>query len=233
MKLKYRPIPTRLVFQDSHYKHVFGGPPKHTGTIPKDSAVSLHHVLSLDLADPFVPFESDNNLSIVPLYYPLLYGFGGGEAQYKVISDTEIELLYVCDSDKPDTDEDYPYMDEFPQRSFSLKQFSYEEFRAFLISEQAPCYDESAEDKRLLNGLTRGLVQIGGPIFPIQGAIKWECRNSECKWHQKPATLRVFARVATAIQDMTPMFGELSDDVEIYFGLCKMCKTIVTVNRCT
>ena len=62
----------------------------------------MHLLLTLDLADPVVPVApKDIQISRLPLYYPLRFGGGGGEAQYRVVSDTEVEIYYVV-SNEPD-----------------------------------------------------------------------------------------------------------------------------------
>ena len=233
LKVKQAAAPCRVEFRSGRYRHAFGGPPTHQGVTPRGAAVPMHRVLTLDLADPLAPvMVGGDRLNGLPLYYPLRYGGGGGEAQYRVVGNDEIELLHLGDAE-PD-DEEYPFMDEFPLRPVTLEPFTYEQFRALLMAEQGQGFDLVPADRALIGTIGyHRLVQVGGRIHPMQGDLRWSCRNPACKWSGRVATLDVLARVsATPCQDIM-IFGEHGTDVEIYFGLCRACGCVVTVNRCT
>ncbi len=233
LKEKYRTKPSRVVFGGSHFKHSFGGAARDQGATPAGSSVPMHLLLTLDLADPLVPIApKDAQLSRLPLYYPLRYGSGGGEAQYRVVSDNRIDLYHIV-CEEPD-DDPYPFMDEFPERPFRLQPFTYAQFRALLMDEQAPEFEASFWDRRRVRSLDRThLIQFGGRIFPIGGAPLWQCRNPKCAWSHLQSTLHIFARVSDMPAADIAIFDEDGAGVEIYFGLCRKCGSIVTFNRCT
>lgn len=195
----------------------------------------MHLLLLLDARDKLVPLEAENGPmpSRIPLYYPLRYGIGGGEVQYEVVDDQSIRIISISDQ-KPDH-EVYPFMDAFPERRFSLQPFTYEQYRAFLMSEQGPGMDTSEENTRIVREEVDPwhLIQLGGAIFPIQGDIEWTCENKRCKWKGTSARIHTFCRVSATPSEDIQIFGEYGTDVEVYFGLCRMCGTIVAVNRCT
>jgi hypothetical protein len=226
--------PCRVVFELLG-RHVFGGPAVHAGSTPAGSSVPMHLLMSLDTADPLFPLAAaEGELPAhLPLYYPLRYGLGGGEVQYEVLNADTVQILSIC-NETPD-DEEYPFMLEFPSEKFSLKAFTYTEYRAFLIYEQGRGMKVSPADRRIvMNGVEPGtLIQFGGAIFPIGGQIRWRCANRRCKWKGKETTINVFCRVSATPLPGVQIFGEYGTDVEIYFGLCRMCGTIITVNRCT
>lgn len=233
LKAKYKSKPCRLIFGKSRFGHVFGGAPIHRGSTPAGCSVPLHRVLTLDLSDPLVPVEvSGRRLRFLPLYYPLRYGVGGGKAQYRVVSDVSIELLDISKGG-PDT-EQYPLMDQFPERPFHLKPFSYEQYRALLMAEEGEGFKPSRSDREHLEVVDQDhLVQIGGNVSPIGGDMGGQCRNPKCSWAGSVVTFDVFARVSATPAPDIQMFGEWGTDVEICFGLCRGCGTIVTQNRCT
>lgn len=225
--------PCRIIFDRSRYLHRFGGLPKHKGTVPRGGKVSMHHLLTLDLRDPLCPVETKESwLRYVPLYYPLRYGCGGGQAQYQIISNEKIKILHINETGVDE--EVYPFMTEFPEFRLRLEPFSYEQFRALLMAEQADAYEISAQDEKRLKSIGQEhLVQIGGPIFPLGSDIRFECQNPKCSWFGRMAVAEVIARFNSDVKTGVEIFGEFGADVQIYFSLCQMCGTIVTQNRCT
>lgn len=190
-------------------------------------------MMLLDTKDPLVPIETeDASPAFLPLYYPLRFGMGGGEAQYEILAD-DIKLYAICDTE-PDDDE-YPFMTAFPKLLFDLVPFTYEQYRAHLVSEQGTGMETSPEDWKIVKEQVDPwhLIQFGGAIYPVQGDISWKCQNKKCEWHDVDARIDTFCRVSATPKDEIQIFGELGTYFEIYFGLCRVCGTIVTVNRCT
>src|SRR5688500_17368587 len=93
--------------RDSSGRHVFGGQPYHKGITPNGSDVPTHRIFVIDLTDPELPFSSPD-LKALPLYYPLKYGIGGPGMQYRIVSESEIEIIHMTDSE-PDP-EDIAYV---------------------------------------------------------------------------------------------------------------------------
>lgn len=193
----------------------------------------MHRLLTLDMSDPLVPLEfSGASIRYLPLYYPLRYGYGGGQAQYRVVSNTRIEVLNV--NERGPDDDEYPFMDHFPERSVYLEPFTYEQFRALLIAEEGDGFDLSRQDLRSLRGIKHEhLIQLGGHVSTLGGDIRVRCKNPKCDWENTDTAVHVFARVSAVPAADLLLFGEFSSDVEIYYGFCRGCGTIVTCNRCT
>jgi hypothetical protein len=233
LKEKDRSPPCKVTFQ-SEGRHIFGGPPTHGGTTPQKSRVPMHLVMTLDTRDPLVPLQTEDGIMppYLPLYYPLRYDMGGGEVQYEVVDEKNIRIISVS---KLLDDEEYPFMESFPQKWFSLSPFTYEQYRALLISEQGSGMETSAEDWRIVKEEVDPwhLIQFGGAIFPIQGEIRWTCQNKNCDWKGMETRVETFCRLSATPTDDIEIFGEHGTDVEIYFSLCRMCGTIIAVNRCT
>lgn len=231
LKAKENSSPSRVVFKRSKYQHLFGGVAGHKGSIPANQSAPMHLVLTLDMRDPLVPLEFvDKSIQSLPLYYPLRYGDGGGEAQYRVVSDSSIELLHINGSEADD--EEYPFMVSFPEVSFSLETIPYEQYRAVLMWEQGKGYTTSPSDERLCHELMPFLY-LAPDILPPCGKLHWSCRNKKCDWFDCDAVIQSFARVSAVPTDDIEMFGEHGTDVEIYFSLCRKCGTIVAQNRCS
>lgn len=195
----------------------------------------MHLLMLLDATDELVPVKTDKGIlpARLPLYYPLRYGIGGGEVQYEVVDDQNIRIVYI--SDKRPDNEVYPFMESFPERRFALQPFTYEQYRAFWMSENGSGMKLSDEDWRIVKEDVAPwhLIQFGGSISVIQGGIRWKCRNKGCEWKGILAGVDTFCRVSATPTDDIQIFGEHGTDVEIYFSLCRMCGTIVAVNRCT
>lgn len=225
--------PVQLRFGACKFGHEFGGPATHEGAIPFPNSVAMHRMLTLDLADEAVPIYAENcQLSFLPLYYPLRFGFGGGEAQYRIVSEHRIEVLHIGANSHDE--ESYPHMDMFPRRTFQLQTIPYKHFRALLMSEQGRSFTPSTEDRKLLRELDASRLSfLGDGLLTLGGDTAWQCKNKTCPWSDQYASLHIFARIAGSPCAGLEIFGQHGSDVQIYFGLCQMCGTIVTFNRCT
>ena len=199
----------------------------------------MHLMMILDMNDPLVPIQPDESgLRFLPLYYPLRYGFGGGEVQYSVDSNDKITILSAFHMKSVDEGEDYPFPDQFPQLPASLVPLSYVQHRAIVESEHSSNHfnedEECKADLQILKDLDYWkLARFGDNFSPIQGGIQLCCQNKKCKWKGKVVRVEVFASFRNSLTDDISIWGEYGDDVEIYFGLMSCCNTITTVNRCT
>ena len=199
----------------------------------------MHLMMLLDMNDPLVPVEPDDSgIHILPLYYPLRYGFGGGEVQYSVDSDDKITILSALHKQGVDEGEDYPFPGQFPELPASLVPLSYVQHRAIVASEHGSNHfmedAESKSDLQILKDLDYWkLIRFGDSFSPIQGDIQWPCQNEKCESRGKPVRVDVFASFTGAITNEISIWGEYGDCVEIYYCLMSCCKTITSVNRCT
>ncbi len=211
--------------------HRFGGPPSHRGITPTNTDTPLHLMLLLDLADGNCPIVSDGTTRYLPLYYPLKYGYGGPAVQYAVLSDDEIELLYMSD-DAPDAeDSQYVKVAQLPSSSAELLPLTYEQARALAL----PGYlQPNADDLAILRELEREhrLILIGGyDQLPIN-AGDVICRNPECKFFNRRVWLDLVASIPPVpINGAEDFWYEYEGgDMEFYFGLCRYCKTVIAFN---
>jgi hypothetical protein len=239
IKSRNDPWPSILRFRAGDYKHRFGGSPCHDGVIPAKHKVPMHLLMLLDMNDPLVPIEADDSgIRILPLYYPLRYGFGGGEVQYSVDSDSRITILSALHKEEVDNGEDYPHPDQFPECPASLVPLSYVQHRAIVASEHGSNHfsenPESMRDLQILKDLDYWkMVRFGDSFSPVQGGIHWPCQNKKCEWIGKHVRVDVFASFTGALTEKISIWGEYGNSVEIYFCLMSCCKTVTTVNRCT
>ena len=191
IKNRYDPWPSIVRFIGGKYQHRFGGSPCHEGVVPKKHKVPMHLMMILDMNDPLVPIQPDESgLRFLPLYYPLRYGFGGGEVQYSVDSNDKITILSAFHMKSVDEGEDYPFPDQFPQLPASLVPLSYVQHRAIVESEHSSNHfnedEECKADLQILKDLDYWkLARFGDNFSPIQGDIQWCCQNKKCKWKGK------------------------------------------------
>ena len=190
-------------------------------------------ILEIDLRDPLCPLKvDDDSISTVPFYYPLSFDFGGGEVQYTLKSDNEIHLFNTPIEDEDY--EEYPYPEELPEHPVSLVPLSYEEFRALTVWDVNYAYETPDSDKTILDRIDSShIIRIGGSINPPYGSIQWQCKNQECKWSEIEAAAGMIASIPSEPIEGLDMWGADGWGPDIYFCLCRSCKTIFTVNRCT
>ena len=142
-------------------QHRFGGQRrdlKITGVkLPKP----IHHFLTLDTRDPLCPVESDV-FTKLPLLYPRLYGAGGGEIQYTVLSNTEIAVHHLseCCPDDP-----YIESDALPEARATLHEFSYAQERLLCALAGSFRRRLSSADRKILRTCDDGKVWRAGGYF--------------------------------------------------------------------
>ncbi len=243
LRQRYDPHPSKLSFKPGKFTHVFGGSPRHKGAKPKGHEVPMHLLIDLDLTDLQVPIESESDLRRLPLYYPIGYGGGGGEVQYRVDSDSEITILSSFDDEEPDEYPETYFPEGFPELKVSIEPLTYEQFRAIIMSEHGSNHyknDKSQKrDHKLFEKMNSGqIIRFGHPdsFSPIQGDILWGCQNRDCEYFKKSVKVDIFAQFADKLTDEISIWtepGGSSSLVEIYFGLIQCCKTIITENHST
>ena len=74
------------------YSHSFGGPPRHTGVIAKGATKPLQLYYNLDTTDPNCQIKIPG-CRWLPLYSATR--FQGSSLSYRIVSDTEIEILHL------------------------------------------------------------------------------------------------------------------------------------------
>lgn len=217
----------RLVIQGVG-RHVFGGGPRHRGTTPSGSDISLHHFLTIDLADLKSPFHYClDSIRYLPLYYPLAYGYGGAEIQYEVVSDDEIRIVWMRDTSYGKIE----VVSELPQSNAEIVALTYEEFRIRLF-EQHPSQPElDATDQNIWKRLGGNYnVMFGGHSHRQHGRIY--CKNPSCS--ESEVDLEFITAIPPIPIDGTTEFWGDYDNIglDFCFGLCPSCRTIIAFNRC-
>ena len=193
---------------DKNGKHIFGGLQKHNGVLPDDSNVPVHLLLTIDLSDTNIPVNS-TNLKFLPLYYPLKYGLGGPSMQYEVVSDTEINIIYLSDPKPDDPDSAYVKVDAFPEINYMA---------------------QSPVDENDLDWFT---ITIGGNATLDHESDR--CENPNCpNYHTNTNTELIAAIPPIPIAGHDEIWWDFDGAYMIfYFWLCRGCNTIITCNRCT
>lgn len=194
--------------RDAAGRHVFGGTPIHQGITPPGSHVPTHRVFEIDLTDPQLPFRSDR-LQKLPLYYPLKYGIGGPGMQYRVVSESGIEIIYMTDP-KPDPEEvAYVKVNEFPEVKFKL----------------LPGIASS-------DSLTFGIATLGGALDSEQDE---PCMNPQCSCFKSAAQCELLASIPPVpIEGHDEIWWEFDGAYMFFhFWYCRAWDTIITNNRCT
>ena len=194
--------------RDPKGRHVFGGNPHHQGITPKGSDVPTHRIFEMDLTDPNLPFTSPN-LKTLPLYYPLKYGTGGPGMQYRVVSDSEIDIIFMTDPEPDLEDEAYVKVSAFPEVKFRLLP---------AIS----CNDD----------LTFDIATLGGKLDSIQDE---PCMNPTCSSFKSADQCELLATIPPIpIKGHEEIWWEFEGAYMFFhFWYCRGCHTIITNNRCT
>jgi hypothetical protein len=220
--------PSRLVFGETWHWHRFGGPPVHRGVIPKRGKLPLHHVLTLDLTDPLVPTVcTGRGVRLLPFYFALNYGVEDCTAQYRVVSDSSIEILHVGRARRKDNSA--AVVDMLPERPFSLVPLTYEEYRALILMEKGGGLPLSKSDHAQLRVIGYpNFARFGGETGSGSGNDRVKCQNSKCRAFRKPVEANWFARIAGHASRKKEHSMEDSQ-TELNAGLCKDCGTIITV----
>lgn len=222
------------------FDHRFGGAPVHSGVKPHRNNQPLHLVYNFDCRDPLVPV-SVAGARYLPLYY--CFPYNAGAVGYRVVSDTEIEILYM---ETKEVMHDFPYENyphEFPEMPVSLTPISYEEQKTLVYYMECEDYNLtrkhfSKEDRAFLKQSGYPFTQLGGIQRMWQGVPDVPCPNKKCKNHKYTCFMQVFAVVwnqpvpKVYLWDNDP---ESRDDWEIQtiFQVCPLCQSIYACNRCT
>lgn len=217
----------RLVMQSAG-RHVFGGPPRHKVTPPVGSDVSLHHFLSIDLADLKSPFHyRHGGIRYLPLYYPLAYGNGGAELQYEVVSDDEIRIIELDGAPSGGVD----IVPILPRSNADIVALTYEEVRLRLFAQHPTRPEFDSADLRLWE-------RMGGVHAVLFGGRSWShngggfCKNPACS--ATDGNLEMITVIPPIpIDGKTDFWGDYDNvGVDFCFGLCPSCRTIIAYNTC-
>lgn len=220
------------------YEHRFGGTPVHSGIKPRGGSAPLHLLYAFDTKDPLVPVRIPR-VRYLPLYYSFVYN--AGAVGYQVVSDDEINILYM---ETTKVEPDFPYENypaEFPETPVSLLALSYEEHKTlvyYLACEDYNLQREhvSKEDKAFLKETGYPFTQLGGIQRMWQDVPEAPCPNRKCEYHKYDCFLRVFAVVwnnpvpKVYLWDDDP---ESNEESQTIFQICPKCGSIYACNRCT
>lgn len=219
---------------DQQFRHVFGGPAKHQGVVPKGCELPLHLVYTFDTADPAFPLEIPG-IRFLPLYYSFPYN--AGACGYRVKSETEIEVLYM---ETKKVERDFPYADypsQFPERSVRLMSISYEQYKSLVFYLGAGREALSDADRKLiLEDYRYPFTQLGGLHHLWQGIPEVACPNPSCEYSKYKCFMKVFAVVWNEPHSGVFLWdAETADgcDVQVIFQICPKCCAIHACNRCT
>jgi hypothetical protein len=145
------------------------------------------------------------------------------------------DVLKIIHLSAPKSDaEPYVDVDQFPEKRAKLVALSYEEARAMAMVDCRLPFKLKRTDRVLLDRaelLTT--IRVGNNLLSCQGEIFEQCRNNRCRWHDMWIKVPIFALVPCAPSHAGTLWKEYSQDVELCFGLCRSCETIIAVNQCT
>lgn len=228
---KHSEQPFRLVPEDSGV-HMFGGRCHFSGIVP-EGGVPVQQLLLIDLNDANVPFRAEPRARYLPLLYPFKYGMGGPTIQYSIVSDSEVEILYLSDPAPDEPERQYLQVEDLPERPLALRALSYEEARCLAFMRNDGYFQPNVGDNRVLDSLDRNhLINFGGRRNHIVNAPDIICRNLTCELHGQRTRFDFIA-------DVPPIPVNGSDDfwyefqggyVDFCFVLCRYCGTIIAFN---
>ena len=221
-----------VVGLDPRYSHTFGGPRRHNGTTPRGCAQPLHLLYTFDTTDPSFPVRIPG-VRYLPLYYSFPYN--AGACGYRVLSDNEIEVLYMeTETIEPNFPfEDYP--SEFPLAAIQLLPISYEDHKKLVFAIYAGKDSLSEADRRLVyDEFNYPFTQLGGHHDLCQGVPSVACPNPACEYHEFDCFMEVFGVVWNVPVDGVHLWSTDDwDDIQTIFQICPKCSSIHACNRCT
>jgi hypothetical protein len=241
-------------YEDSEFEHSFGGEACHKGTIPPECSKPVHLFYNLDLRDPQVGITL-RGLKKLPLYYAL--GNSGGPFRYRVVSDSQIELM--C--------QPYPrqyragIMSEYPE------PFSFEKVEFFSTGYDANNPEDvwyaggvlgiaklTAKEKVALRKKLEKwhMKNIGCPLLAdydkpdqtiddiaakcnpfTQGMPEDTCPNPKCANHNTETPLPVLLFIRPDEED--DFYDSIAggDSGQLIWQVCTECASVVVSNPCT
>ena len=224
--------PFRLV-AESDGPHLFGGPSLHQGITPAGSEVPIQLVLTLDLSDIGIPFESNAEISRLPLFYPFKYGSGGPEIQYSVHSNAQIEIHFMSDPEPDEVGSQYLEVSEFPQCAYRLEPLTYEEARILGFMNADGYFQPNDSDRLILRNLdTANLISIGGYHPHIWDSMNTTCYNPKCQFYQQRVNFESLAMLPPiSVNGDEEFWYEFQGAyMKFCFGLCRYCGAVFGTN---
>ena len=221
------------------FQHTFGGTPTHRGIKPRGSSQPLHLLYTFDMKDPLVPIRM-RGVRYLPLYYGFVYN--AGAVGYRVVSDDEIQILYM---ETKRVEPDFPYENypgEFPEVPVSLTPISYEDHKTLVYYLECEDYGLkkhlSEADKTFLKETHYPFTQLGGIQRMWQGVPQAPCPDKKCECHKYDFYLEVFAVVWNRPVPNVYLWDNdrsTRDNLEsqVIFQICPECRAIYVCNRCT
>jgi hypothetical protein len=240
--------------EESEFEHTFGGEACHDGTIPPECSKPVHLFYNLDLSDPQVGITLCG-LKKLPLYYAL--GNLGGPFSYRVVSDSQIEIL--C--------QPYPkqyragIMREYPE-PFELEKVEFYSAGYDANDPQAVWYAGgilgiaklTAKQKTALRKKLEKwhLKTIGCPLIDegddpdqtideiaaqcnpfTQGMPGSTCPNPKCANHKSATPLPVLLFTQPDEEDDFYKLVAGGDSGQLIWQVCPKCASVVVDNPCT
>jgi len=185
------PVARVIEGADERFNHVFGGPGGHKGTTPKNCEAPLHFLYSFDTTDPAFAVRIPG-IRHIPLYYSFPYN--AGACGYRILSEDEIEVLYM---ETKKLERNFPYENypsEFPERKVRLLPISYEHHKTLVFYLQADKDALSDDDRQLiLDEYHYPFTQIGGIHKMWQDIPRIRCPDPSCANHKFECFMEVFA----------------------------------------
>lgn len=218
--------------QISAFQHLFGGSPTHRGIVPHGNIQPLHLLYTFDTDDPLFPIHIPG-IRYLPLYY--CFPYNAGAMSYRVVSDDEIQILFM---ETNHVEHDFPYENypnEFPAVPVSLVPISNEEngilTRSVLTDDWFDIESLPKSDRQFLRQSCYPFTQIGGEQRMWQGVPDAYTYNQ--RWHHKEL-MDVFAVIwNNPVPNVHLWDDEPNDDTQIIFQFCPKCHSIYVCNRCT
>lgn len=231
----------------SDFAHTFGGPADRNKALPEHThGIRLHLLHRFDLSDPLIPF-SIPGLKWLPLYY--VFDFRANQVGYTLSSDSSMTTFFPTDDPNVSSTESWPASDfpmQFAKHPIGISAHSFDptnlddsetwagvfgidhltaKQRTTLkkrISKQCKAIGENPPDGDDLSDF------LCSPFW--QGPPGNGCLNPDCKKHQLPNCLNVFAIVPYEPIPGLQIWG--GADVQTIFEICPNCYTIRASNQC-
>ena len=233
--------------KQSPHGHTFGGAADYSGLVAFTRQPAVHLLFRLDTRDPAVGVTLPD-ARWLPLLCAIRYG--ACDLGYRVVSDTEVKILY---QEEKKGWRGFPYVDypaKLPVRPVAIEEGIYDPnviedglsyagvfgYGALSAEQYARLLRRVEEDDLAdLFGYesAEAYLQEGNGQPFVQGPPVEDCPDPECVNHGRASSLRTFAIFEEEDDEIRALWGANCGGLQIIYQVCPVCAVIRTTNQCT
>jgi hypothetical protein len=214
------------------FGHRLGGG-GYAGLVPPAGGPPVQALFRLNTADPAVGVTVPG-AGWLPLLVALRYG--GCSLGYRVVSDTEVRILAMGETEAWPGFPTPDFPDELPEVPVGLRADGYDPDNpavAWMFSGLLGTEHLTDEQRRRVAAFAAesGLAAVGWPYTGEPPADP--CPDPACANHARPASLRTVALYQAGGRFAQTLWGPAPADVQLVYQMCPACGAITATSRAT